>query len=140
MTNQDVSTLVNLYERISAWRRNRKKQKTRIIVQRFRKKLQNAGENRDAADLKKGQGIKKAPAAKYLKQKLEVKDLLYKKGLNPALDRRFSLSKKNYVYGVDAIYELLSQEERATILKLWCKQSRTREDEFSGRFNSCQFL
>ena len=74
MSFQDVSTLVNFYERIIAWRRTRRKQKTRIGVQRFRERLQKAGKNRNAGALKKPQEIKKAAApisAKCHKRKLE---------------------------------------------------------------------
>ena len=74
MTNQDVSTLVDIYEQITVWRRNRRKKKTRLRVARLRKKLENASENCDVGALIKQEKIKKAAAlnsAKYRKRKLE---------------------------------------------------------------------
>ena len=58
MYTQEVSTLVELSERVTAWRKNRKREKTRIRNERRRNKLRDAAENGDAAAVTKLQKMK----------------------------------------------------------------------------------
>ena len=76
MRTQEVLTLVELSERITAWRKSRRREKTRIRNERLRKKLRNAADNHDKAAVKKLKQIKKAAALNsktYRKKKREEK-------------------------------------------------------------------
>ena len=75
---EDVKTLVNFSERIYTWRRNRKRELTRIRVERARRKLKIAANKGNEAALIKQKSIKKANALrtdKYrnMKRKLRRK-------------------------------------------------------------------
>ena len=72
MLIKDVSTLVDLTERVTAWRRNRRREKARIRNERRRKKLRDAASNHDAGAVEKLGKIRKADAlysANYGKKK-----------------------------------------------------------------------
>ena len=62
MRTQEILTLVELSERITAWRKSCRREKTRIRNERLRKKLRNAAVNHDKAAVNKLQQIKKAAA------------------------------------------------------------------------------
>ena len=58
----DVTTLIEFSERIVAWRKNRRREKTRIRIERLRKKLRDEAENGQAEAVEKLQKIQKAAA------------------------------------------------------------------------------
>ena len=72
MKTQEISTLVDLYERVTAWRKNRKSEMSRIRNERRRNKLRDAAKNGDAGAVTKLQKKKKADrlyAQNYRKKK-----------------------------------------------------------------------
>ena len=78
MNVQEVTDLVALTDKILSWRRNVQRERTRIRVERVRKKLRESGENGDTKALRKAMKIKKADAlrsAKYRKRKRKKKSL-----------------------------------------------------------------
>ena len=73
----EVSNLVAFYEIIVEWRKNRKRELTRIRNERARKKLQDAAKKGDSQAVTKLDSIKKADAlksAKYRKIKRKLRD------------------------------------------------------------------
>ena len=78
---QEVSTLVEFYERIMSWRRRRRRELTRIRNEKARRKLRDAAKEGNVEALKKLRSIKKADVAKsanYRKAKKEVRDKMKK--------------------------------------------------------------
>ena len=78
MSFQEVTDFVAFADKILAWRRNDRRERTRVRVERLRKKLREAGENGEAKALRKVKKIKKAAAvrsADYRKRKRKKKSL-----------------------------------------------------------------
>ena len=81
LTVEDVSTLVELYERIMEWRRLRRRSLGRVRKERARKKLRAAAKEGNAEALMKVESIKKADrvkSAKYLNEKQKRRDKVKK--------------------------------------------------------------
>ena len=77
MSFQEVTDFVAFADKILAWRRNDRRERTRVRVERLRKKLREVGENGDAKALRKVK-IKKAAAvrsADHRKRKRKKKSL-----------------------------------------------------------------
>ena len=53
MTTQEIKQIVEFSERVIFWRKNRRREKTRIRVVRLRKKVRNAANNGDVGAAKK---------------------------------------------------------------------------------------
>ena len=70
---QEVSTLVEFYDRIISWRKRRRRDLTRLRKERSRRKLRDVAKEGDAKALLKLQSIKKADAKKSAKYR-KVKD------------------------------------------------------------------
>ena len=78
---QEVSTLVEFYERIMSWRRRRRRELTRIRNEKARGKLRDAAKKGNVKAILKLRSIKKADVAKsanYRKAKKEVRDKMKK--------------------------------------------------------------
>ena len=78
---QDVSTLVEFYERIIAWRKRRRRELTRLRNEKARIKLRNAAKEGNLEALMKLRSIRKADkakSAKYRKMKKELRDEMKK--------------------------------------------------------------
>jgi hypothetical protein len=78
---QEVSSLVEFYERIMSWRRRRRRELTRIRNEKARRKLRDAAKEGNVEAVIKLRSIKKADvakSAKYRKAKKELRDKMKK--------------------------------------------------------------
>ena len=78
MNFQEVTDFVAYADKILTWRRKSRRERTRVRVERLRKRLREAGESGDAKALRKIKKIKKAAAVRstdYRKRKRKKKSL-----------------------------------------------------------------